>query len=60
MADKLRDQDDLTEEEAAKRRDEALKRALGMPPKPRKSKPKGNKGKREEAETSSRPFSPKA
>ena len=30
-------QDELTEEEAAKRRDEALKRALNMPPKPHKS-----------------------
>jgi hypothetical protein len=32
--------DTLSEEEAAKRRDEALKRALGMPHKPHK--PKGN------------------
>ncbi len=31
-------QNELTEEEAAKRRDEALKRALGTPPKPRKAK----------------------
>ncbi len=38
MADKFKDQDELTEEEAAKRRDEALKRALGTPPKPRKIK----------------------
>ncbi len=38
MADKLKDEDELTEEEAAKRRDEALKRALTMPPKPRKTK----------------------
>ena len=31
-------QDELTEEEAAKRRDEALKRALNTPPKPRKTR----------------------
>jgi len=31
--------DELTEEEAAKRRDEALKRALNTPPKPHKEKP---------------------
>ena len=38
------DQDELTEEEAAKRRDEALKRALNTPPKPHKEKdaPKKN------------------
>ena len=38
MVDKLKDQDELTEEEAAKRRDEALKRALATPPKPHKPK----------------------
>ncbi len=38
MADKLKNQDALTEEEAAKRRDEALKRALATPPKPHKPK----------------------
>ena len=49
MADELKDQDALTEEDAAKRRDEALRRALGTPPKPRKGKPiskeKGGKHK---------------
>jgi len=30
--------EELTEEEAEKRRDEALKRALNMPPKPKKTK----------------------
>ena len=36
MSETPKDQDELTEEEAAKRRDEALKRALGTPPKPHK------------------------
>ena len=36
--DSQKDQDELTEEEAAKRRDEALKRALNTPPKPHKEK----------------------
>ncbi len=36
VADTLKDHDKLTEEEAAKRRDEALKRALATPPKPHK------------------------
>ena len=36
MADTPKDQDELTEEETAKRRDEALRRALKIPPKPRK------------------------
>lgn len=40
MAEIPENQDKLTEEEAAKRRDEALKRALGTPPKPHKSKQK--------------------
>ncbi len=31
-------QNELTEEEAAKRRDAALKRALGTPPKPHKGR----------------------
>jgi len=35
MADTPKDQDELTEEETAKRRDEALKQALKTPPKPR-------------------------
>jgi hypothetical protein len=35
MADEFKDQGALTEEEAAKRRDEALKRMLNTPPKPR-------------------------
>ena len=43
MADVPEDQDELTEEEAAKRRDTALKRALNMKPQPRKSKPKGKR-----------------
>jgi hypothetical protein len=41
MSDTPKDQDELSEEEAAKRRDEALKRALNTPPKPHK--PKENK-----------------
>tara|TARA_B100000315_G_C14536037_1_gene568482 strand:+ start:779 stop:916 length:138 start_codon:yes stop_codon:yes gene_type:complete len=41
MADTPKDQDEPTEEEAAQRRDEALKRALSTPPKPHKPKPKG-------------------
>jgi len=36
MPDTPKDQDKLTEEETAKRRDEALKRALKTPPKPYK------------------------
>ncbi len=40
MAKPPKDQDELTEEEAAKRRDEALKRALGTPPKPQKQSAK--------------------
>lgn len=39
MADKLKDEDELTEKEAAKRRDDVLKRMLNTPPKPR-TKPK--------------------
>ena len=35
MSDTPKDQDELTEEEAAKRWDEALKRALDTPPQPR-------------------------
>jgi hypothetical protein len=38
MADTPKDKDKLTEEETAKRRDEALKRALNTPPKPHKQK----------------------
>jgi len=38
MADTPKDQDELTEEEAAKRRDEVLKRMLKTPPKPHKLK----------------------
>ncbi len=47
MADTAKNQDALTEEEAAKRGDEALKRALGTPPKPRKKgdQESGNEGK---------------
>jgi len=40
MSDTPKDQDELTEEDAAKRRDEALKRALNTPPKPHKPKRK--------------------
>jgi len=40
-----KDQDELTEEEAAKRRDEALKRALNTPPKPHKPKSKNTQSK---------------
>jgi hypothetical protein len=36
MTENSKDQVELTEEEAANRRDEALKRALKMPPKPHK------------------------
>ena len=35
--------DELTEAEAAKRRDAALKRALGMKPRPHKKKAKNDK-----------------
>ena len=41
MSDTTKDQkDELTEEEAAKKRDETLKRMLNTPPKPRKSNEK--------------------
>ena len=36
MSDTTKDQDKLTEEEAAKKRDDVLKRMLNTPPKPRK------------------------
>jgi len=36
MSDTPKDQDELTEEEAERRRDEALKKALNTPPKPHK------------------------
>tara|TARA_B100000965_G_scaffold398754_1_gene417402 strand:- start:2396 stop:2551 length:156 start_codon:yes stop_codon:yes gene_type:complete len=35
MSDTTKDQDKLTEEEAAAKRDETLKRMLNTPPKPR-------------------------
>ena len=38
-----KDQDKLSDAEAVKRGNEALKRALKMPPKPRKAKPKPKK-----------------
>jgi len=38
MPETTKDQDELTEEEAAKRRDEVLKRMLNTPPKPHKLK----------------------
>jgi hypothetical protein len=37
MSDTKEDQDKLSEEDAEKRRDEALKRALSTPPKPHKA-----------------------
>ena len=37
MSDTTKDQDELTEEEAAAKRDEVLKRMLNTPPKPRNS-----------------------
>ena len=40
MSDPPKDQDELTEEEAAKRRDEVLKKMLNTPPKPHKDKTK--------------------
>ncbi len=40
MSDAPKDQDELTEEEAAKRRDEVLKKMLNTPPKPHKQKEK--------------------
>lgn len=42
MSDTTKDQDELTEEEAAAKRDEVLKRMLNTPPKPRRpsAKPK--------------------
>ncbi len=48
MADTPKDQDELSEEEAAKRRDEIARRMLNTPPKPRKAeKGKGEKHKDE-------------
>ncbi len=44
MSNTPKDQDELAEEEAAKRRDEALKRALGTPPKPHKKKKENDTG----------------
>ena len=38
MAEGSRDQDEVTKEEAAKRRDEALRRMLNTPPQPHKAK----------------------
>lgn len=45
MADTSKDRDELPEDEAARRRDEALKRALTTPPKPHDS---GKGGKKNE------------
>jgi len=45
MSDTPKDQDEeLTEEEAAKRRDEVLKKMLNTPPKPHKSTHKTTSG----------------
>ncbi len=43
MSNAPNEPDELTEEEAAKRRDEALKRALSTPPKPHKDRSKSEK-----------------
>lgn len=51
MSDIPKDQDELNEEEAAKRRDDVLRRALETPPKPRKIK---KVDKRNEFDSSSR------
>jgi len=40
MADAPKDQDELTEEEIAKREEATLRRMLNTPPKPHKPKPK--------------------
>jgi len=47
MTDTSKDQDELTEEEAAKRRDETLKRMLNTPPKPHKTKPTKEENERD-------------
>jgi len=44
MSKTPKDQDELTEEEAAKRRDEVLKKMLNTPPKPHKNKEKESDG----------------
>lgn len=49
MAKAPKDQDELTEEEAAKRRDDALKNALATPPKPRKPAKPSNGSKEGES-----------
>lgn len=43
MADKLKDQDELTEREIERRRDAVLKRMLNTPPKPHKDSIKGSR-----------------
>jgi len=45
MSDTPKDQDELSEEEAAKRRDEVLKKMLNTPPKPHKDSVKNVKNK---------------
>lgn len=45
MSDTPKDQDELTDEEAAKRREEVLKKMLETPPKPHKEKAKSEKEK---------------
>ncbi|MBL6935043.1 MAG: hypothetical protein ISR48_06475 [Alphaproteobacteria bacterium] len=47
MNDTPKDQEELTEEEAAKRRDAVLKKMLETPPKPHKLKPSKNGEKSE-------------
>lgn len=42
------DQDDYSDEEAARRRDEVIKRMLNTPPQPRRTKPKADKAKERE------------
>ena len=46
MTDTPKDQDELTEEEAAKRRDQIARRMLNTPPKPHKPKATGDENPR--------------
>jgi len=47
MSDTAKDQDELTEEEAAAKRDEVLKRMLNTPPKPRSGPVNGVKNEKD-------------